>query len=81
MTHAVSEGKIRNSTVSAFWFTLILVALLIAALNFVHIFSKSMEEEHHAPHETTQIENAPAQKPAVTNDAASSTTAAQEVQH
>ena len=59
MTHTVSDQKIRNSTVSAFWFTLILVGLLLAALNFVHIFSASLEHEgaHHATTETTQAEN------------------------
>ena len=82
MTHAVSEGKLRNSTVSAFWFTLILVAILIAALNFVHSFSESMkhENEHHATTEAIQAENTAPQK-SEANHEASATTEAREVQH
>jgi hypothetical protein len=43
-------SEIRKSTISyrsAFWFTIILAGLFIAAVNFVNIMGKSGEEEGH----------------------------------
>lgn len=59
-THDTQETEIVKTTTSyrsAFWFTIILSGLFIAAVNFVNIMSHNEEEgEHGATHTTEQVE-------------------------
>jgi hypothetical protein len=47
-THHPAENKSKISSTSAFWYSVILVGLFIAAVNFVNVMGNG-EEEHAKP--------------------------------
>jgi hypothetical protein len=47
-THHPAENKSKISSTSAFWYSIILVGLFLAAVNFVNVMGGG-EEEHSAP--------------------------------
>lgn len=60
MSHSTTqESKPTISSSAAFWLSLLIVILLVAAINFVRVMSGGHDEGHGDPHKTEAVhENA-----------------------